>query len=304
VATPFLLERRDAWDEGYELIDPADHPDGLPAALAQRIEVVVTGGDDFDARLVDRLPRLKLVACFSTGYASIDAGSLRARGIALTTAAGANAHDVADHALALLLAAWHQIPQGDRRVREGRWRDRLVPRPSLAGRTAGIVGLGRIGSHIASRLEGFGVHVRWWGPREKPGVRWPRAASVLALARDSDLLIVSGRSSPENAGLVDREALAALGPGGLLVNVSRGFLVDEPALLQALRDRTIAGAALDVFEPEPPDAARWRDFDNVILSPHVAGYTREGGAAMFAQLRENVRRHFAGQGLFTPLHAH
>ena len=123
----------------------------------------------------------------------------------------------------------------------------------------------------------------------------------MALARDSDVLFVASRALPANAGQIDRGVLAALGPDGLLVNVSRGLLVDEPALLDALSARTIAGAALDVFAQEPTDARLWSRFDNVLLSPHLAGYTNEAGAAMFAQLRENIRRHFAGEPLLTPV---
>jgi hydroxypyruvate reductase len=113
--------------------------------------------------------------------------------------------------------------------------------------------------------------------------------------------MIASRATLANAGSIDKEILAALGPEGLLVNVSRGFLVDERALIAALDSRKIAGAALDVFDPERPDASVWRRFPQVVLSPHVAGYTREAGVAMFGQLRENIRRHFAGEPLLTPV---
>jgi len=299
VASPFLVERRDAWDDGYSLVEPR-HLESAPAE-ARGIEVVVSGGDALDTRLVDALPDLKLVACFSTGYAGIDLGHLRSRGVALTTAAGVNAHDVADHAIALMLALWHGILGADRSVRTARWRDGLAPRSSLRGKRAGVLGLGRIGLAVAQRAETLGMSVRWWGPREKPGCRYARADNLVALARDSDVLFVTSRAVPANAGQVDRAALAALGEHGLLVNVSRGFLVDEPALTQALEKRTIAGAALDVFVHEPTDAQAWSRFDNVVLTPHIAGYTTDAGLAMFGQLRENLRRHFAGEPLLTPV---
>jgi phosphoglycerate dehydrogenase-like enzyme len=212
-----------------------------------------------------------------------------------------NAHDVADHAIALMLAWWHGIPLADRTVREGKWREPLTPRPSLQGKQLGIVGMGRVGRHIAHRADALGMQVHWWGPREKPGIQYPRAQSLLDLARQSDILVVTSRSSPANAGQISAKILAALGPAGLLVNVSRGFLVDEAALLQALDSGTIAGAALDVFAQEPPDPEVWRRFNNVVLSPHIAGYTRDAGVAMFGQLRENLRRYFAGQPLLTPV---
>jgi hydroxypyruvate reductase len=299
-ASRFLIERRDAWDDGYEIVGPDEIAAGLPAPLAERIEVIVTGGE-LGSTLLKALPNLKLVACFSTGYEGIDTGELRARGIALTTAAGVNAHDVADHAIALMLAWWHGIPTADRTVREGRWREALAPRPSLRGKRAGIVGLGRVGLQIARRAEVLGLSVSWWGPREQPGTGFPRAQSLLALSRDSDILIVASRAAPANTGQIDREILAALGPNGLLVNVSRGLLVDEAALIEALERGTIAGAALDVFTQEPPDGQLWTRFRNVVLSPHIAGYTRDAGIAMFGQLRENIRRHFAGEPLLTPV---
>ena len=271
VASPFLMERRAEWNGGYALVTPELLASGDSLVPASSIEALVTG-ENLDSALIHALPRLKLVACFSTSYGGIDVQLLRSRG----------------------------IPAADGTVRAGAWRDGLPPRPSLRGRRAGIVGLGRIGEHIARRAETLGLSVSWWGPRDKPDALWPRAASLPALARDSDVLFVATRATADNAGQIDATVLKLLGAGGVLVNVSRGILVDEDALLQALRQRTLAGAALDVFDREPPDAAKWRDLDNVVLSPHLAGYTREAGVAMFGQLRENLRRHFAGEPLLTP----
>jgi hydroxypyruvate reductase len=296
VASRFLLERRHEWDGGYELLAPEE-----TSAARDRVEVVVSAGEALDAALVDALPNLKLVACFSTGYAGIDLGHLRSRGITLTSAAGVNAHDVADHAIALLLAWWHGVLRADSNVRAGQWKGSLAPRPSLRGRCAGIVGLGRIGEEIARRAEALGLEARWWGPRKKSGAALARAESLIALAHESDILFVASRAVPANAGQIDAAVLEALGPEGVLVNVSRGLLVDEPALLRALQTRAIAGAALDVFAQEPTEAHRWARFENVVLSPHIAGYTREAGVAMFGQLRENLRRYFAGEALLTPV---
>lgn len=297
VASPFLLERRESWDDGFALYDARD----LPAPVRALAEVIATGGDALDPALVASLPNLKLVACFSTGYAGVDYNRLKARGVALTTAAGVNAHDVADHAIALFLTLHHGGLHADRAVREGRWRENLAPRPSLRGRRAGIVGLGRIGMEIAGRTAAFGMDVRWWGPRDKPGAPCPRAENLIALAEWCDVLMVASRATPDNAKQIGAEVLQALGPEGILVNVSRGFLVDEPALLDALDQRRLGGAALDVFETEPVDPDRWRNLDNTVLTPHIAGYTREAGAGMFGQLHENIRRHFAGEPLLTPV---
>lgn len=299
VTSRLLLSRRAEWDDGWAVLGPDDIDAGLTADAAAGIEVIVSDGDTLDTTLVEALPNLKLVACFSTGYAGIDFQHLRSRGIALTTAGGVNAHDVADHAVALLLAWWHRIPAADGNVRAGKWRGRLPPRPSLRGKRVGIVGLGRIGLHIARRAEALDLSVTWWGPREKPAIHYARAESLMALAGSSDILVVAARATRSNARMIDSEVLRALGPGGLLVNVSRGQMVDEAALVRALKLGTIAGAAIDVFAQEPTHAPLWSRFENVVLSPHIAGYTQEAGVAMFGQLRDNIRRYFAGKPLLT-----
>ena len=301
VTSRFLMDQQAAWNDGWELLGPEDIQAGLPTEVAKRIQVLATDGEALDSSMVNALPNLKLVACFSTGYAGIDLGQLRTRGVTLTTAAGVNAHDVADHAIALMLAWWHRIPAIDRAVRDGKWRAAFQPRASLRGRRAGIAGLGRIGSQIARRAEALGLSVSWWGPREKSGCAYTRAANLSSLARESDILFVAMRATKANSGQIDSTVLRELGPQGLLVNVSRGFLVDQPALIQALESRSIAGAALDVFAQEPADGQTWRRFDNVVLSPHIAGYTQEAGSQLFGQLRENIRCHFAGRPLLTPV---
>jgi lactate dehydrogenase-like 2-hydroxyacid dehydrogenase len=295
-----MAARRDEWRADYETIVLESATDLLPAEIAGRIEVVASG-EQLPNALVDALPALKLVACFSTGFTGIDLPYLRTRGITLTTAAGVNAHDVADHALALLLALWHRIPLSDRRVREGGWREMGDARPSLRGKRAGIVGLGRIGAAIASRLAAHEIEVEWWGPHAKPEADCERAPSLLALAQRSEMLIVASRADPANARQIDSAVLRALGPDGVLVNVSRGFLVDESALIEALRTGALGGAALDVFEDEPPVAEKWRGVPNLVLTPHIAGFTREAGEDLPRQQRENVRRYFAGEPLLTPV---
>jgi lactate dehydrogenase-like 2-hydroxyacid dehydrogenase len=296
----FLIDRLGPLPVDAEIFTAADVADGVTEVVSGAVEIVVSAGSLANS-LVDALPRLKLVACFSTGYAGIDLRHLRARGIALTTGGGVNAHDVADHALALFLGLWHGIPAGDQLVRAGGWREGVRARPSLRGRRAGVVGLGRIGEAIATRLAAHGMEVRWWGPRAKPGVPFAQADSLVALAEWSDALFVASRALPENAGQIDASVLRALGPHGVIVNVSRGMLIDEDALIAALNDKTIGGAGLDVFGEEPPPASRWRNLSNVLLSPHLAGFTREGGEDLIGQLRENILRYFRGEPLLTPV---
>lgn len=296
---PMMASRRTEWENLYDIV-VADRNGPIPSDMAERITVVASG-DQLPNAVVDALPALKLVACFSTGYSGIDPAHLRERNIALTTGAGVNAHDVADHAIALLLSLWHGIPAANAKVRHGEWRDRSNTRPSLRGRRAGIVGLGRIGSAIAARLVPHEIDVQWWGPNPKPEAAFERAPSLLALAERSDILIIASAAAPENAGQIDVAVLKALGPGGVLVNVSRGSIVDERALIAALRGGELGGAALDVFEQEPLDAEIWRGIENAVLTPHIAGFTVEGGNDLRWQQMENVRRHFAGEPLLTPV---
>jgi len=300
VVSPFLVQRLAGLEVDVELIGPDLLATGLPPDVAARVEAVACMGTLDDA-LVDALPHLRLVACFSTGYEGIDLARLQARGIALTTGSGVNAHDVADHAVALFLGLRHDVVRQDHLVRSGRWRGDAPPRRSLRGQRAGLVGFGRIGQAIAARMAAHQMAIAWWGPNPKADAVYPRAESLLDLAHRSDVLFVTSRSTPDNKGQIDGHVLQALGPAGYLINVARGSLVDESALIAALREGAIAGAGLDVFAAEPADPVRWRDLPNLLLSPHVAGFTAEGGEALEGLLRANVERWFRGEPLLTPV---
>jgi lactate dehydrogenase-like 2-hydroxyacid dehydrogenase len=260
--------------------------------------LVVAGEFPVDRALAESLPRLGLIACFTAGYDGVDLAWASERGLKVSHSPGVNHEDVADQAIGLMLAAWRGLIEGHAIVREGRWRPtekRITP--SLAGKHLGIVGLGAIGEATARRAETFGLKVAWWGPNQKPDVRWPRADSLAALAEASDILIVAARASEANRNLIDRAVIDALGPTGLLVNVARGQLVDEDALISALKDERLGMAALDVFAAEPTPADRWADVPNVVLSPHTGGATSAALPKMVALTRENLRRFFAGEAL-------
>lgn len=290
-------------EDAYEVHKASDFADiaALASGPVRDVEVLVTDGRPLPNAMLAALPNLKLVACFSTGYGGIDWPWLKAHGIALTNAAGVNAHDVADHAVALALSGWHGVLGADAAMRAGGWREALKPRRSLKGRRAGVVGLGRIGMAIAKRLAAHELEIGWWGPNAKPDSPYRRADDLVSLARDSDILVVASRAMPANKHQVNRAVIEALGPQGLLVNISRGFLIDEDAMIACLKNGALGGAALDVFEQEPTPAARWRDVPNVTLTPHIAGFTAEAGPSMLALLMENVRRHFASEPLLTPV---
>ncbi|WP_374572394.1 2-hydroxyacid dehydrogenase [Phenylobacterium sp.] len=277
----------------WELAE-ADKPD---------VRVIVHAGEaKLEPEFLESLPNVGLIACVSVGYDGVNVPWCRARGIEVTHADGLNADDVADHAVGLIIASWREIVAGDRMVREGRWTlaDRMAPRPGLRGRKVGIVGLGHIGAAVATRVEAFGMTVSWWAPRDKPAA-WPRAASLLDLAREADILVVACRADASNRKMISAEVIEAVGPRGLIVNVARGSIIDEDALIAALKDGRLARAGLDVFETEPTPAGRWADVPGVVLTPHTAGGTIDAIPKMVGQALDNVARFLDGQPLASPV---
>ena len=277
--------------------------EGPPLEAVEFIRVLVVAGEfPVDKALAESLPNLGLIACFTAGYDGVDLAWARGRGLQVTHSPGVNHEDAADHALGLLLASWRKIVAGDRMVHAGGWHPHeKLSTPTLHGRRVGIVGLGDIGAAVASRCEAFGMMVAWWGPREKPDAPWPRAASLEYLAEDCDILIVACRATPESRGLISAEIIAAVGPEGLLINVSRGQVVDEDALIAALKAGRLGAAALDVYAEEPTPPERWAGVPNTVLTPHTAGATSAAVPKMIALTRENLRRFFAGEPLANPV---
>jgi lactate dehydrogenase-like 2-hydroxyacid dehydrogenase len=277
--------------------------EGPPLEAVAHIRALVVAGEfPVDKALAEGLPNLGLIACFTAGYDGVDVAWARARGLGVTHSPGVNHDDVADHAIGLMLAAWRRITAGDRLLRAGGWHaHEKMSTPSLTGRAVGVVGLGQIGAAIARRCAPFGLTVAWWGPREKPDAPWPRAESLEALARDSDILFVACPATPQSRGLISADVIEALGPEGVLVNIARGAVVDEDALIAALRGGRLGAAALDVFAQEPTPADRWADVPHTVLTPHTAGATAAAVPKMVALTRENLRRFFAGEPLANPV---
>ncbi len=275
----------------------------LSEAERPNVRAIVHAGEFvLTPEFLSSLPALGLIACVSVGYDGVDVAWCRSRGIEVTHAEGLNAEDVADHAIGLLIGAWRDIPAWDRTVREGRWRqeDRLAAQPSLGGRTLGVVGLGHIGAAVARRAEAMRLNVCWWGPRVKAAA-WPRAESLLQLAQASDILVVACRAEPTNRGLISREIIEAVGPAGMIVNVARGSLIDEDALVAALKDGRLWRAALDVFASEPTPHQRWAELPNTVLTAHTAGSSSEAVPLMVAQAIENLRLFLNGNALASPV---
>jgi lactate dehydrogenase-like 2-hydroxyacid dehydrogenase len=280
-----------------------DGPAFAASEAGRAVQAVVVAGAAPLAEWMWDLPGLGLIACVGVGYNGIDLERARRRGIAVTAGQGVNDDDVADMAVALVLAVVRHVALGDRIVRAGEWTKlpMLARARSVSQLSCGIVGLGAIGSAIGRRLTGFGCDIGWWGPNPKPSAPWPRAESLEALARDSNVLIIAAPSTPHSRGSIDAAILRSLGPAGYLVNISRGDLVDEPALLAVLHSGAIAGAALDVFAEEPDDGARWKDLENVVLTPHVGGWADRAMAQSLRMCIANVAAFLSGEALVSPV---
>lgn len=288
---------------------PAAAQQAYVDSVAGRVRGIVTTGPlGVSAELAARLPLLEIVSLNSVGYDKVDLDALRARGIPVTNTPGVLTDDVADLAVLLLLSAARRLPAMDRYVREGGWSARkpLAPARSVRGKVAGIFGFGRIGQAIAGRLAALGMQIRYYQPRPVPGAAVhgaavPRADSLLALAQESDYLVLSAPATAATRHAVDAAVLEALGPQGTLVNIARGALVDEAAMIAALQAGTLGAAALDVFENEPEVPPALRALENVVLTPHIGSLTVETRHAMGQLAVDNLLAHFAGQPLLTPL---
>jgi hydroxypyruvate reductase len=253
--------------------------------------------------MIAALPNLKTIACFAVGVDGFDLDFLRGRGIALTNGANINHEDVADVALGLLICVARRFSEGERVVRSGKWNMPLAvaPQRRLRGLKLGIVGMGAIGQAIGVRAQAFGLEIAWTGPRAKPDVPHRFEPDLTALARWADVLAIAARGDKSTEGIVNAAVIAALGEDGILINVARGSLVDEDALIAALKAGKLGGAGLDVFAQEPTSPARWENVPNVTLTPHLGGGTRDALVAGAMNVLENIRRHFAGEALLTPV---
>ncbi|MES1201419.1 MAG: 2-hydroxyacid dehydrogenase [Pseudomonadota bacterium] len=264
---------------------------------------VTVGSYGLSNDLIAQLPQLKLIACLGVGIDGLDLAFTRARGIAVTNGQNINQDDVADVAIGLLIGVVRRFHEGQRVLYADQWRLPLAvpPQRRISGLKLGIVGMGAIGRAIARRAEAMLMQIAWTGPHAKPDVAHRYEPDLHALALWADVLALALPGGKATDGLVSARILEALGPDGILINIARGSIVDEDALIAALKAGKLGGAGLDVFVTEPTPAARWADVPNVMLTPHLGGGTRDAliGASMNAI--ENLRRFFAGEGLLTPV---
>ncbi len=311
LATPMLAGMRETLAPRFDVLGPLPTPfrealAALPAADAARVRVLVSLGTiHVGPEQLDRLPALGLVCCLGSGYEGVDVAAAGERGIVVTHSPGANAASVADLAMGLMVASIRNMYAATAFLRRGEWALRppvYLPRVhGLTGRRIGIYGLGAIGEKIARRAAAFETEIGYHNRRPRTDVPWRYFPTLHALAEWADVLAVAVRADAGNGHTVDASVLAALGRDGHVVNIARGSVIDEAALIAALRDGVIAGAGLDVFEREPAVPPELLALPNAVLTPHTAGGTVEAQAAMERMVYANIDAFVAGLPVPTPV---
>ena len=301
-ATETMRARMAAQFTIHELADMADPLDWLKAHGANIRYVATNGHDGIKSEYVEALPNLKVISCYGVGYDAIDTAQAVSRGIWVTHTPNVLNAEVATTALMLMLACYRNLLADDAYVRSGKWQaDGNAPLTRTAdNRTVGIVGLGRIGQAIADKLAPFNAKILYHARNEKP-VKYTYYSDLAAMARDSEVLICITPGGPSTHKLVNADVIDALGPEGILINVSRGSVVDETALIAALQEGSLGAAGLDVFEQEPKVPATLRALSNVVLLPHVGSATHETRAAMGALTVDNLLHHFKNGTVISPV---
>lgn len=274
-----------------------------PEDRAGAVALAYLGHHPLDGAVMDQLPGLRVIANFGVGFDAIDVPAATARGITVTNTPEVLNDDVADLAVALLIAENRRLNGAEGWLRAGHWTQggEYPLARKMSGRRVGILGLGRIGREIADRLAAFKCQLHYFSRSEKPTPGWTWHADPVALARAVDDLVVAVVGGPDTQGLVSAEVIAALGPDGIIVNIARGSVINEAALLDALEGGALRGAGLDVFRGEPHVDPRFLALPNVTLLPHVGSATAETRAAMGALQRQNLRAVLDGRPAVTPV---
>lgn len=287
----------------YDLYDLAEMDADKLAAIADEVTVVITNGEAVVTRdFIASLSALKLIAVFGVGYDGVDVAAARDHGVAVTHTPGVLTDDVADLAIGLMLATSRRIVAAQKFIEQGDWSaGGFQWTRKVSGARLGILGMGRIGQAIARRASGFDMHIAYTDRKAHSALAWDYVADLRELAEQSDFLMVCAPGGAETKALINPSVLEALGPQGVLINISRGSVVDEAALIAALESGAIAGAGLDVFADEPNVPAALQQRDNVVITPHMASATWETRREMSRLVLENVQAWFEGTPLVTPV---
>jgi lactate dehydrogenase-like 2-hydroxyacid dehydrogenase len=300
---PIVIEALDKAFTLHRLWEQSDQ-DAFLKDVGPRIRGIATSTlyGRLEASLLDRLPKAEIISSFGVGYDNVDAVEAGKRGIVVTNTPGVLDDEVADLAIGLLLATLRKIPQADRYLREGKWLKAPFPlSATLRGKKVGIVGLGRIGKAIARRLSGFDVSIAYHGRTQQDDVAFTYHPTIVGLAEASDILIVITPGGASTKHLINAEVLKALGSNGVLINVARGSVVDEQALIEALKSGTILSAGLDVYDDEPRVPQDLIDLEHVVLLPHIASGSVHTRNAMGKLVADNLISWFDGKGPLTPV---
>ena len=297
----FLMQPLLAAHVCHDYVHAADKAALLAQVGGEIRGIVLSGGTVVQVALLEQLPKLEIMSVFGVGYDGVPVEWCKAHGIRVTNTPDVLTEDVADTASALVLMTSRKLIAASRFLHAGAWTKGPFPLAhALHGKLAGIVGLGRIGKAIAQRLEAHGMRISYHG-RTKQAVSWEFVDSLVALAQAADFLILACPGGAATKHLINAEVLAALGTKGTLINISRGSVVDEGALIAALQNGTIRGAGLDVFENEPQVPEALMQCENAVLMPHLSSGTHETRAAMARLVVENLAAHFSGAALLTPV---
>jgi lactate dehydrogenase-like 2-hydroxyacid dehydrogenase len=299
---PTCQDRLESEFTAHRLWEAADRDAFLRGVADRARGIAVYALHGCPAPVIEALPKLEIIACMGIGVDRVDLTVARARGVRVTNTPDVVTDDTADIALALMLATERRIAQADRFVRRGDWLKGDLPfGRALRNRKLGIVGFGRIGQAIATRAAAFGMQIAYYGPRRKADVPYPYFADPVALAGWAEILIVAAPGGEATRNLVSRAVIDALGPEGTLINIARGSVVDEAALVEALAAGRLGAAGLDVYASEPHVPEALLALENVVLSPHTGSATHDTRRAMGDLTVANLLAHFAGQPLLTPV---
>jgi lactate dehydrogenase-like 2-hydroxyacid dehydrogenase len=293
----FIIRLREHFDcHAYSLIDETSLRELAPTVRG----IVATAESRVPRALIARLPALEIISVLGVGYDGIDLEAAREHNVCVTHTPGLSTDDIADFAIALLLCAARQVLSADQFVRRGEWPAGRYPMTArVFGGRIGIVGLGRIGRAVASRARAFGMSIAYTGRTPKSDVPYRWCSDVQALAASVDYLVVCASGGADTYGMINAAVLAALGPSGVLINIARGSILDEQALVEALRERRILAAGLDVFCDEPQVSQALLELPNVVLTPHMASGTDSTVQAMLDLAFDNLAMHFAGEAVLT-----
>jgi lactate dehydrogenase-like 2-hydroxyacid dehydrogenase len=288
----------------HNLIDAPDK-EAFLKSIADKVRAIAVSytADKVDAAFMQRFAKLEQISSFGVGYDHVDAKWAGAHGIIVTNTPEVLNEEVADTALGLLLCTVREFPQAERYLRAGKWPQAQYPltKATLRNRTVGMVGMGRIGKAIARRLDAFGVPVVYHSRNRQAGVNYKYYPKLIDMARDVDTLLVIVPGGPATQNMINAEVLKALGPNGILINMARGSVVDEPALIAALKNRTIYSAGLDVFAKEPQVPKELIEMDHIVLFPHLGSSTEVTRAAMDQLVVDNILAWAAGKPPLTPV---